>query len=93
VLVFEDLHWADRAMLAFLEHLPIGRRAYRCFCFALPARSCTRVRELGGGTAQRDDDQPRALSQDETALLIARSLERAVLPRGDPTALLERAAW
>jgi len=30
VLVFEDLHWADGAMLAFLEHLATSPKACRC---------------------------------------------------------------
>ena len=60
VLVFEDLHWADDALLAFLEHLRTGRKACRSFSSAPPARSCTssipaseRMRGTGSGSTCR----------------------------------------
>ena len=61
VLVFEDLHWADDAMLAFLEHLadrrrggPAARRRHR------PSRAVRAPPRLRGRAAQRQPDRPRA---------------------------------
>ena len=39
VLVFEDLHWADEAMLAFLEELVERSAAVPLLVLAPPARS------------------------------------------------------
>jgi predicted ATPase len=41
VLVFEDLHWADDALLAFIEHLADRAEACRCWWSARPGPSCT----------------------------------------------------
>ncbi len=41
VLVFEDLHWADEALLAFLEYLVEWSQEVRCSWYARPGRSCT----------------------------------------------------
>ena len=41
VLVFEDLHWADPALVAFLEHLADWAKACRCYSFAPRGPSCT----------------------------------------------------
>ena len=39
VLVFEDLHWADDALLDFIEHLSPGPPTSRCSCCAPRGRS------------------------------------------------------
>ena len=61
VLVFEDLHWADEAMLAFLEHLadraeavPLADRRHRA------TRALRTSPRLRIGPAQRHTDQPLA---------------------------------
>ena len=43
VLVFEDLHWADEAMLAFLEHLADRAEGVRCSSSARHDPSCSSV--------------------------------------------------
>jgi class 3 adenylate cyclase len=56
VLVFEDLHWADPALLSFLEHLADWSEGCRCLCSAPHARSCkssTRAGRRGCGTLTR----------------------------------------
>ena len=87
VLVFEDLHWADEALLAFLEHWPSGRRAFRCSCSARPGRSSRSGTRLGRPGPERDDDQPAAalgsgdgragLPSDHTTVLSAELSRRA----------------
>jgi class 3 adenylate cyclase/tetratricopeptide (TPR) repeat protein len=92
VLIFEDLHWADDALLTFLEHLAEWAEGVPLLVV------CTARPELyerhpgfgvGARNAQRINLAP--LSEDETASLIAALLERAVLPAGTQQALLERA--
>jgi class 3 adenylate cyclase/tetratricopeptide (TPR) repeat protein len=92
VLVFEDLHWADDALLSFLEHL--ADRAHGLPLLLL----CTARPELyernptfgsQAQNAQRINLTP--LSEEETARLIGVLLERAVLPADTQQALLERA--
>ena len=41
VLVFEDLHWADPALLSFLEHLADWAQGSRCSSCVRHGRSCT----------------------------------------------------
>ena len=92
VFVFEDLHWADEAMLAFLEHLAewsegvpmliVGTARPELFerhpTWAAAARNATRI-----------DLAP--LSETETAELVALLLEQSVLPADVQALLLERA--
>ena len=59
VLVFEDLHWADEALLAFLEHLADWSEGCRCSSSAPPARSCTSSTPPGGADSATRPDQPR----------------------------------
>jgi predicted ATPase len=47
VLVFEDLHWADEALLAFLEHLAEWAEGCRCSFSVRPGRSCTSGTRVG----------------------------------------------
>jgi class 3 adenylate cyclase/tetratricopeptide (TPR) repeat protein len=92
VLVIEDLHWADPAMLAFVEHL--ADWASRVPLFVL----CTARPELyerdpawGGGKRNHTVVSLAPLTPEETAQLIASLLDRAVLPAETQTALLARA--
>jgi class 3 adenylate cyclase/tetratricopeptide (TPR) repeat protein len=92
VLVVEDLHWADPAMLEFLSHL-----AERCTGLPLlivaTARPELLERNPGWG-----EDSPRAsrialpaLTDLETARLVAALVGRSVLPAVVQALLLERA--
>jgi class 3 adenylate cyclase/tetratricopeptide (TPR) repeat protein len=92
VFVFEDLHWADDAMLAFLEHLAdwsegipmliVGTARPELFerhpTWASSARNAARL-NLG------------PLAEVETAHLISLLLEQAVLPAEVQSLILERA--
>jgi class 3 adenylate cyclase/tetratricopeptide (TPR) repeat protein len=93
VVVIEDLHWADPAMLAFVEHL--GEWASGVPLLVL----CTARPELydrqpgwGGGKRNHTAVSLSPLSPDETARLIAALLDQAVLPAKTQAALLARAS-
>ena len=92
VLVFEDLHWGDEALLSFLEHVADWSEGVPLLLL------CTARPELyeqypGFGAnarnAQRINLTP--LTDAETARLVASLLERAVIPAEAQQALLERA--
>jgi class 3 adenylate cyclase/tetratricopeptide (TPR) repeat protein len=92
VLVFEDLHWADAALLSFLEHLADWAEGVPLLVL------CTARPELyeehphfgaDARNAQRINLAP--LSDVETARLLSSLLEQAVLPADTQRALLERA--
>jgi class 3 adenylate cyclase len=92
VLVFEDLHWADEALLSFLEHLSEWAEGVPLLVL------CTARPELyeehpGFGAKARNAHRINLapLTDEETARLIAMLLERAVLPAETQQALLERA--
>jgi hypothetical protein len=92
VLVFEDLHWADEPLLAFLEHLADWSEGVPLLvlCTARP-ELFERYPHFGAEArnAQRINLPP--LSDEDTARLISSLLERAVLPAGTQRALVERA--
>jgi class 3 adenylate cyclase/tetratricopeptide (TPR) repeat protein len=92
VLVFEDLHWADDALLAFLEHLADWAEGVPLLvlCTARP-ELYERHPTFGANArnAQRINLSP--LTDDETARLIGSLLERAMLAEETQQALLERA--
>jgi class 3 adenylate cyclase/tetratricopeptide (TPR) repeat protein len=92
VLVFEDLHWADPALLAFLEHLADWAEGVPLLllCTARP-ELYERHPTFGADArnAQRINLAP--LSDAETAQLVSVLLERAVLPIETQQALLEQA--
>jgi class 3 adenylate cyclase len=92
VLVFEDLHWADAALLSFLEHLAEWTEGVPLLVL------CTARPELyeqhptfGANARNAQRINLSALSDAETARLLAALLERAVLPVETQQALLERA--
>ncbi|MDQ1535333.1 MAG: hypothetical protein QOF28_3094 [Actinomycetota bacterium] len=91
VLCFEDLHWADGAMLAFLEYLADWSHGVPLLvlCTARP-ELFERYPHFGAEArnAQRINLAP--LSNEEMTRLIASLLERAVLPEAAQRALLER---
>ena len=92
VLVFEDLHWAEPALLSFVEHLAEWAEGVPLLLL------CTARPELyeqhptfsaKARNAQRINLPP--LTDDETARLIASLLEQSLLPAETQQALLERA--
>ena len=92
VFVIEDIHWADQAMLAFLEHVAERSRgaAFLLLCTARPElfdRSPAWAGAARGVT--RIDLSP--LSPDETVSLVSAMLGAPALPADVQTLLLERA--
>ncbi len=92
VLVFEDLHWADPALLAFLEHLADWAEGVPLLVL------CTARPELqeqhatwAAGLRNANTINLAPLTDEETGRLIGSLLERVVLPPGTQELLLERA--
>ena len=92
VLVFEDLHWADPALLAFLEHLADWSQGVPLVLV------CTARPELqeqhptwAAGLRNANTINLAPLTDEETARLIGSLMHRAVLPAETQRALLERA--
>jgi class 3 adenylate cyclase/tetratricopeptide (TPR) repeat protein len=91
VFVFEDLHWADEAMLAFLEHVAGWSQAVPMLIVAT-ARPQLYERHPGwaGGQLNTARINLAPLSPPETARLISALLEEAVLPAEVQSLILER---
>ncbi len=92
VLVFEDLHWADDALLSFLEHLADWSQGVPLLvlCAARPELQ-EQHPTWAAGLRNATTINLAPLTDEETARLIASLLERAVLPAETQRALLERA--
>jgi class 3 adenylate cyclase len=92
VLVFEDLHWADAAMLEFIEHLVDWSTdvPLLVLCTARPELYERRA-GWGGGKRNSTTVSLSPLTTQETAQLIGTLLSQAVLPAETQAALLERA--
>jgi class 3 adenylate cyclase/tetratricopeptide (TPR) repeat protein len=92
VMVIEDLHWADPALLAFIEHLADWASGVPLFvlCTARP-ELFERKAGWGGGKRNHTAVALSPLSSEETAQLIAALLDQAVLPSETQSALLARA--
>ena len=92
MLVFEDLHWADPALLAFLEHLADWAEGVPLLVLCT-ARPELYERHPGWATGLRNAHTINLppLSEAETALLIGSLLERSLLPSETQQRLLERA--
>lgn len=92
VIVFEDLHWADAALLEFIEHLIdwSANAALFVLCTARPELYDTHS-GWGGGKRNSTTISLSPLSDDETARLIAGLLGQAVLPAETHALLIERA--
>ena len=92
MLVFEDLHWADDALLAFIEHLAdwVAGVPLLLLCTARP-ELYERHPTFGANArnAQRINLDP--LSDAETGELVSGLLERVLLPAATRQQLLERA--
>jgi class 3 adenylate cyclase/tetratricopeptide (TPR) repeat protein len=92
VLVVEDIHWADPAMLEFVEHLVdwAAEVPLVVVCTARP-ELYERHRGWGGGKGNSNTVSLGPLPEDDTARLVAALLDQAVLPASTQQALLERA--
>ena len=93
MLVFEDLHWADEALLAFLEHL--ADLAEGVPLLLVGHRPAGAVRAVPATTQQRLRNATpinlAPLSQEETARLVSALLETTVIPAELQQPILERA--
>jgi class 3 adenylate cyclase len=92
VLVVEDLHWADSALLEFLEHLldwsmPVP---LLLLCTARP-ELFERQPSWGGGKRNATTISLSPLSTEEAGRLLQVLLDRTLLPAETQAALLERA--
>jgi class 3 adenylate cyclase/tetratricopeptide (TPR) repeat protein len=92
VVVVEDLHWADEALLDFLEHL-LDWAAPVPLLVLSTARPELYDRRPGwsGGKRNATTVSLSPLSADDTARLLQGLLERALLPAETQASLLERA--
>lgn len=92
VLVFEDLHWADDGLLDFVDELVDWLRDVPLLVIASARPELLERRPgWGGGKLNASTIGLAPLSSEQTSLLIARVLERAVLPAATQVVLLERA--
>ncbi|MFB3739457.1 MAG: AAA family ATPase, partial [Candidatus Velamenicoccus archaeovorus] len=91
VLVFEDLHWADDAMLEFIEHLVdwVVGLPLLVVCAARP-ELYERHPDWGGGRRNAATIALAPFSSAETAMLVSALLGSAVLPPQTQAMLLER---
>ncbi len=92
ILVFEDLHWADDALLAFIEHLVDWSTGVPLLvlCTARP-ELYERHAGWGGGKRNSNTVSLSPLAADDTARLLAALLRKAVLPAETQERLLEQA--
>jgi class 3 adenylate cyclase/tetratricopeptide (TPR) repeat protein len=92
VLVFEDLHWADSSLLAFLEHLADWAEGVPLLllCTARP-ELYERHPTFGANARNAHRVNLAPLTDPETAQLVSALLERTVLPAETQQVLLERA--
>jgi class 3 adenylate cyclase/tetratricopeptide (TPR) repeat protein len=93
VLVFEDIQWADDELLDFIDELAdwASDLPLLVVCTARP-ELFERRPGWGGGKRNVLTVSLGPLSDDDTARVVAATLDRAVLPAATQTALLERAA-
>ena len=92
VLVFEDLQWADDGVLDFVDHLMEWSSGLPLLIVATARPELLERRPgWGGGTLNAATAQLAALSENDTARLIAVLLEQAVLPAETQSTLLARA--
>ena len=92
MLVFEDLHWADDALLAFLEHLA-GRAEsvpLLIVCTARPELFESHP-DYAAGLRNTNSINLAPLSQEETARLVSGLLDASVIPAELQQPILDRA--
>jgi len=92
VLVFEDLQWADDALLDFVDELVdrVSRVPLLVVCTARP-ELIERRPGWGGGKRNALTISLPPLSEEDTARLVAALLDRFVLPADEQAVLLLRA--
>jgi len=92
VLVFEDIHWADAALLEFIEHVAEWSTGVPIVivCSARP-ELYERSPGWGGGTRNSTSIALAPLSDDDTTSIIAALLSRRLLPAELQATLVERA--
>jgi class 3 adenylate cyclase/tetratricopeptide (TPR) repeat protein len=89
VLVFEDLHWADDALLDFVDHLVDWAAGVPLLVVAAARPELLGRRpEWGGGKPNSATVSLAPLSDDETARLVHGLLDRSVLPAELQSALV-----
>ena len=91
VLVLEDLHWADEAMLGFIEHLALHAEGVPLLlvCTARPSL-LERHPNFAAALSNAIPLNLAPLSPDETARLVSGLLETAVLPAEVQQPVLDR---
>jgi class 3 adenylate cyclase/tetratricopeptide (TPR) repeat protein len=91
VLLFEDLHWADRALLEFLEHLVDWSLGVPMLVLCTARPELYELQESwGGGKRNSTTVSLSALPPDDTARLLHALLDQSVLPAETQALLLER---
>ena len=91
VLVFEDLHWADDAMLAFLEHLADRAEGVPLLVVGTARPELFEAHPDFGRLRNATPINLAPLSEEETARLVSALLETAVVPAELQRPILERA--
>jgi tetratricopeptide (TPR) repeat protein len=92
VLVFEDLHWADDGLLDFVDHLADWATTVPLLIVGTARPELLDRRPgWGGGKRNAFTLSIGALSNDETAQLLQRLLDRPVLDADAQQAVLQRA--
>ena len=92
VLVFEDIHWADEALLDFIDLVAdrAGAVPLLIVCTARP-ELFERRQYWGGGKTNAQTISLTRLSDEETARLVGGLLDQALMPADVQQVLLERA--
>ena len=92
VLVFEDLHWADGAMLAFLEHLAdLAEGVPLLLVGTARPELFERYPQYAAALRNATPINLAPLTQEETARLVAALLDAAVIPVELQQPILDRA--
>ena len=92
VLVFEDLHWADEAMLAFLEHLADRAEGVPLLVVGTARPELfERHPDYAAGMRNVNTISLSPLSPEETARLVSALLQTTVLPAELQQPILDRA--
>jgi class 3 adenylate cyclase/tetratricopeptide (TPR) repeat protein len=92
ILVFEDLHWADDGLLDFVDHLADWATTVPLLIVGTARPELLDRRPgWGGGKRNAFTVSIGALSDEETAVLLQRLLDRAVLNADAQQAVLQRA--
>ncbi|HET9114553.1 MAG TPA: AAA family ATPase [Gaiellaceae bacterium] len=92
ILVFEDLHWADDGLLDFVDHLADWATTVPLLIVGTARPELLDRRPgWGGGKRNAFTVSIGALTDEETAVLLQRLLDRAVLDADAQRAVLQRA--